>query len=43
MITEVGAHGNEDCPHGLLQWAAQPDFETGKGVGRVLSPTRREA
>lgn len=24
VITEVGAHSNEDCPHGLLKWAAQP-------------------
>lgn len=24
VTTEVGAHSNEDCPHGLLKWAAQP-------------------
>lgn len=26
VITEVGAHSNEDCPHKLLKGAAQPRF-----------------
>lgn len=24
VVTEVGAHSNEICPHRLLKWAAQP-------------------
>lgn len=43
MITEAGAHSNEDCPYGLLKWAAQTDAEAGKGMGTVLSPTSHNA
>lgn len=43
MVTEAGAHSNEDCLHGLLKWVAQPDAEAGKGMGTVLSPTSHDA
>lgn len=43
VIAEVGARSHGDCPRGLPKWAAQPDFEAGKGVGTVLNPTSHDA